>query len=231
MNWYAFMGIASTFALVLPAVLIIYFKLYTNRSLLALLVYYLLGVIYNLMVQDFIPASREVQRITGAINNYLDTPLMLFFLMFFCAEKWIATAMRNSLWVFVAYELLIIALYGFSLTANIFALGPGILIVLLFTVILFTRHIRISIVQGKGIGKTLMLASVVFTYGCFSIIYLFHYIQRMAAINDVLLLYHITILVASLLMTAGVVLINKHLKTFYELKQTRRELQLFFGSK
>lgn len=230
MNWNAFMGIASTFALLLPPALILLFKLYTNRSLQALFIYYLLGVIYNLMLQGVIPVDASIRKAVGTINNYFDAPLMLLFLLFFCAAKRISKAIQNTILIFIAYEIFIIALYGFTIEANVYVLGPTILIVLLFSIILFMRHIRLSIEQGKGIGKTLMLTSVVFSYGCFSIIYLFHYIQKIKAVNDVFLLYYICSFLTSAIMGAGIFLIRRHLKALNELKQTRKELQVFFNN-
>jgi len=230
MNWNAFMGIASTFALLLPPSVIIGFKLYPNRSLQALFIYYFTTAIYNLTVQDFIPVSNDVRKVFGTFNNYLDVPLMLMFLMFFCAEKWKSKAIRHTLLIFIAYEFFIGWMYGFTTEANTYILGPGIIIVLLFSTLLFGRHIKITIAQGKGLGKTLMLTSVIFSYGCFGIIYLFHYIQRLEAVNDIFLLYFISSFFTSLLMSVGIVLINKHLKTLKELKHTRKELQIFFNS-
>jgi hypothetical protein len=230
MNWNALMGIASTFALLLPAALIVVFKLYTNRSLQALFIYYFIGAIYNLMVQGVIPVNTSTRRIFGTINNYLDAPLMLMFLMFFCVERWRSKAIQHTLIIIIAYELFIGAFYGFSIEANVFILGPGIVIILLFSLLLFIRHIRLTIVQSKGLGKTLMLTSAIFSYGCFAIIYLFHYIQKINAVNDIFLLYFIVSLVTSLIMAAGVVLINKHLKALNELKHTRKELHVFFNS-
>jgi len=230
MNCNALLGMASTFALLLPAALILLFKLYTNRSLQALFFYYFFAAVYNLMVQQIIPVSVDVRKVFGTINNYFDTPLMLMFLMFFCADRWISKTIQNVLYIFVGYELFIIALHGFTVEANVYVLGPGILIILMFSISLFMRQIRITIVQGKGLGKTLMLASIVFSYGCFSIIYLFHYIQQIKAVNDIFLLYFITSLVTSIIMAAGLLLVNKHLKTLNELRQTRKELQVFFNN-
>jgi hypothetical protein len=230
MNWSAFMGIASTFALLLPPALILIFKLYTNRSLQALFTYYLLSAVYNLMVQGVIPVNVDTRRIFGTINNYLDAPMMLMFLLFFCVERWKSKAILLSLFIFFAYELVICLFYGFTRETNVYVLGPGIVLILVFSLLLFMRHIKITIVQNRGLGKTIMLASVVFSYGCFAIIYLLHYVQKTTAVNDIFLLYFITSLVTSLLMAGGVLLINQHLKTLKELQHTRKELQVFFNN-
>lgn len=230
MNWTAIIGMASTFALLFPVCLVIIFRLYTNRSLQALLLYYLLTATYNLMVQGVLPSPAGLTIIFGTINNYLDAPLMLLFLLFFCVEKWKTKAVYFTLAAFIAYEIVIALTFGFSRVANVYILGPGIVVVLLFSTWLFVRQIKRTIVMGKGLGKTLMLTSVVFSYGCFGIIYLFHYIQRIGNIGDIFLLYFISSIISSVLMAMGVALVRQHLRDLREIKLARRELQVFFNN-
>lgn len=230
MNWNAALGMASTFALLFPVCLVLIYRLYTNRSLQALLLYYTLSATYNLMVQGILPAPTRIKFIFGTVNNFLDTPLMLLFLLFFCVDKWKTRAIYITLGVFACFELVIALLFGFSLKANVFILGPGIAIVLLASIVLFVRQIKRTIVMGKGLGKTLMLTSVVFGYGCFGLIYLFHYIQRASNIGDIFLLYFISSFISSALMGMGIVLVRKHLRDLREIKLARRELQVFFNN-
>lgn len=230
MNWNATVGMASTFALLFPVCLIFIYRLYMNRSLQALLIYYILSATYNLMVQGVIPAPARLKFIFGSVNNYLDAPLMLLFLLFFCVDKWKIKAVYITLGVFACFELVVAFAFGFSLKANVLILGPGIAIVLLVSLVLFVRQIKRTIVMGKGLGKTLMLTSVVFSYGCFGIIYLFHYIQRIGNVGDVFLLYFISSFISSVLMAMGVVLVRKHLRDLREIMLARRELQVFFNN-
>lgn len=230
MSWTSIIGMASTFALLLPVSLIIIYRLYTNRSLQALLLYYVLTVAYNLMVEGILPAPTRLKIIFGTVNNYLDAPLMLLFLLFFCVEKWKVKAVYTIFSAFIAYELVLAFIFGFGKEANVYVLGPGIGIVLIVSTVLFVRQIKRTIVMGKGLGKTLMLTSVVFGYGCFGLIYLFHYIQRTGNINDIFLLYFISSFITSVLMARGIVLIRQHLKDLSEIKLARRELQVFFNN-
>jgi hypothetical protein len=230
MNWTAIIGMASTFALLFPVCLVIIYRLYTNRSLQALLLYYLLTATYNLMVQGILPAPTRLKIIFGTVNNYLDAPLMLLFLLFFCVEKWKIKAVYFTLAAFIAYEIVIALTFGFGKEANVYILGPGILVILPFSTWLFVRQIKRTIVMGKGLGKTLMLTSVVFGYGCFGLIYLFHYIQRTSNVGDIFLLYFISSFITSVLMGMGVALVRQHLRDLREIKLARRELQVFFNN-
>jgi hypothetical protein len=231
MNWNALMGIASTYALLLPATLILIFRLYTNRSLQALFIYYMITVIYNLMMEGVFPVSIVTRKAFGTINNYLDAPLMLMYLLFFCVDKWKTKIVNIALTTFLFYEVIIAFRFGFNREANVYILGPGILLVLIFSAIFFIRHIRIAIEYGRGYGKTLMLGSTVFSYGCFAILYMFYYLKsKSAAIDDVLLLFHIACIVNAIVMVIGILLIRNHLENLRELKNTRKELQVFFNN-
>jgi hypothetical protein len=216
-------------SLFLPVALIVGFRLFSNRSLLMLAVYYFLTAVYNLMVQDYLPVPQQVRIFFGTMNNYLDAPLMLMFLMFFCTDKVRSKAMHITLYGLAAYELVIVLLYGFHRDANVLILGPGILAVLVFSIAFFVKQIKWTILMGKGVGKTVMLASVVFAYGCFGIVYVFHYINKMSNLADIFLIYFISSFISTLLMARGLVLIRRHLNELKEVQVARRELQVFFN--
>jgi hypothetical protein len=230
MNWNALMGVASTFALFVPVGLILILRLYSNRPLLALLFYYLSTAIYHLMVEGIIPASAEATRIYGTINNYTDAPLMLLFFHFFTADKIKSRALHILLALFLVYELIIAGIFGVERTANVYILAPCVCVNLIFGIILFIRHGRLAITHGKGIGKTLMLSAVVFSYGSFAIIYIFHYLLKINARADIFLLYFITSTLTSLIMAIGITFTQKHLRQLEEVKLARKELRMFFNT-
>ena len=114
MNLNALIGVVSTLALLFPVALMVAFRLYYNRSLQALLIYYFLGFIYNLMVQGIIPLSVPARKIFGTFYNYLDTPLMLLFLTFFYTGVLKVKVIYGVLAAFLIYELAIGFIYGFN---------------------------------------------------------------------------------------------------------------------
>jgi hypothetical protein len=87
MNWNAFFGIACILSLTAPVAVILYHRYYKHRSLAALLIYYCLTLIYILMSQNIIPVDTTIRINFGILNNYLDVPLMLTALLFFCPNK------------------------------------------------------------------------------------------------------------------------------------------------
>jgi hypothetical protein len=221
-------GIAAVVALFLPALLIIAGRLFTNGSLLALFFYYLLTGLYSLTVLNVITLPELLKQQAAIAFNYLDAPLMLVTLLFFCNDgrkrKWLL----STLGLFLLFEIIIAALFGLDVRSSVYLLGPGTVLVLGFSIYFFGHYGKISIVQGKGIGKTFMLVSILFLYGCFLLLYYLHYLQHTTAVSDVFLVYYISLFIAAIIMSIGLVWILKQARAIRELHLTRKELALFF---
>ncbi len=84
--------------------------------------------------------------------------------------------------------------------------------------------------KTKGFGKTFMITSILFAYGCYGLIYCLYYLQKTSAVADVFLIYYIASLLASLLMSIGLISYYKRFKQLKAIELTRKELQMFFGS-
>ena len=230
MNWNTLVGVTATISLFLPVAAILYYKLYQHRSLAALLISYLITALYNLMSEGLIPLSASFQRGFGVVNNYLDIPLMLTALLFFCPIKQKQRTVHIITAVFIAYEIVIACLFGLNPKAVIYIMGPGLALILIYSFYLFARHIKITVEFGKNAGRTLMLVSILFAYGCYAIVYYFYYILETQAVADVFTLYYITSFVSAIIMTIGLHLIRRRMRQLQEVKNTRRELAMFFGS-
>lgn len=221
-------GVAATVALFVPILLISAAKLFTNSSLLALLINYLLTALYNLMAMKVIPVSPVALHQCSAVFNYLDAPLMLVAFLFFCPEKrkkqyvWVALALV------LAYELVIAAIFGIGAKSNMYVLGFGTPLMLGYTIYFFSHYGKMSIVQGKSIGKTMMLVSNLFSYGCFTVLYCLYYLLDMSPISDVMFMYHILTFIYATFMSIGLVWVIRRVREMKELQLTRKELALFF---
>jgi hypothetical protein len=228
MNSASVIGIIASFALLLPVLIIVCCKLYKHISLPCLLFYYLTTAVYNLAGEGIIPSTKESRNFLGIINNYLDVPLMLVVLLLFCTSKRKQIAIYISIVAFVLFEIFVGILFQFKRESLTYILGPGILLIFCWSVILFAQHVKISIEKNKGFGKTFMITSILFAYGCYIMIYYFYYIQKTKAVSDVFLIYYIVSIISSLLMAAGLILIYKKSKQIKELQTTRKELAVFF---
>jgi hypothetical protein len=230
MNWNEFFGILCIATFLLPITVIIYYRFYKHRSLTALLVYYILTILYNMMYLQLLPLPDGFRSAFGMITNYLDAPLMMTALLFFCPNKQKQTKVYLLGATFIVYEAVITIAFGFKPIAVVYILGPGIVLILAYAGFLFVRQVKFTIIHGKNTGRTLMLASILFVYACYSLIYYFFYIQKTKFIGDTYLLYFLASIFSSILMCIGLVLANKRLKKLDDLKITRKELHLFFNS-
>lgn len=224
------MGILSAFAFLIPVCIIIVCRLFTNKSLLALLFYFLLTALFNLMVTNIIIIPRIWETRFGVFINYLDAPLMLAVLLFFCRTPKHKKAIEFSLYAFLGYQLIITLFYGFNLRSVVYILGPGVVLIFIYAGYFFSHYVKLSIERNKGFGKTLMITSLVFAYGCYAMVYCFYYLQFTTAIADVFLIYYIASLLATSLMSIGLIGYNKRLMQIKDVQVTRRELKAFFGS-
>jgi hypothetical protein len=229
MNWNAIFGITCMIALVTPLAVIIYHRYYKHRSLTALLIYYFVTLIYLLMSESIIPVNKIFQINFGVLTNYLDVPLMLTALVFFCPNKQKQTIIRIISYVFIAYEVLITLLYGFKPASIVYIMGPGLVIIIGYTLYLFMRQIKFSIMHGKNYGRVMMLAAIFFSYACYALIYYFYYVQKTPFVQDTELVYFISTMASSMAMAIGLQLMHKRMKELQSIRTTRRELAMIFN--
>jgi hypothetical protein len=228
MNLNQIAGIAAAVALFIPVLLILAGRLFTNGSLLALFLYHVLAGYYSLVDLNVISLTPPYRHVVAAIINYLDAPLMLLAFLFFCNEGWKRWLVLLALTLIVLYEVIIAFWFGLTVQTNMYLLGPGTLLVLVLAIYFFAYYGKLSIVQGKGLGKTFMLVSIIFSYASFLIPYYLYYMVRTPALKDVFLIYNISVFIASAFMSYGLVCIVKRACALKELQLTRKELALFF---
>lgn len=228
MNWNTILSILCILSFTLPIVVIIYNRYYTHRSLAALLIYYSIVLIDNVLAEGIIPAKADVLWYMGLFDNYADIPLMLTGLLFFCPSKQKQKRVRLLTYLFIAFELVITFIYGFSRTSVVWIMAPGIGIIVVYSFYLFLRQVKFSVFHGKNHGRVLMLAGILFGYSCYALIYYFHYIEQTPFIADVFKLYYISSIISSVLMGVGLHMMRDRMKELQSLKTTRKELAIFF---
>jgi len=228
MNWYQMMGYISTAALLLPAALLFFLRLYKNRSLLILMVYYLSAFIYNLLSEKIVTLPDSYVRAYGIFNNLFDIPLALMYLLYFTSSPGLRKKIYIAILSFFAFEILITVMLGFSRSSITLILGPGILLIVLLSFIFFIEQIKDVIQHGKTAGKALLASSTLFLYGCFFIIYLFWYVYKTPDVENAFLVYFFVVTLSSLLASIGLIMEKKRLKILDELKTTQNELSRLY---
>jgi hypothetical protein len=229
MSWRELLGIVCIVSFFFPVAVIMYNRFYTHRSLIALVVYCIMTGIYNLMAEKFVPSSASFRSAYAMLDNYLDVPLMLITLLFFCPNRQKQKPVRMLIIAFIAYEIVITLLYGFKPKSVVYILGPGLAVILIYTFYLFVRQVKFSILHRKNQGRTIMLAAILFAYVGYTLIYYFYYIQKTPFTADVILLYYISSSIATTSLGIGMHLMRKRMKELRSVKLTRKELALFFG--
>jgi hypothetical protein len=229
MNWNTIAATASTIALFLPVLLILSFRLFKTGSLFFLSLYYLSTGIFNLMSIGLLDVSATARNTFGTLNNYMDAPLMFLVLLFFGFEKWHTRVLYATLALFLVFELVVLYYFGLSGKSSAYILGPNVLFLLTYSIFFFLHYGKISIVHGKGTGKTFMLVSILFSYGCFGVIYYLYYILKHPRVDHIFLIYYIVTCISSMLMCIGLVWVHRRSKKIQEIQLTRKELTLFFN--
>jgi len=164
----------------------------------------------------------------GVINNLIDPILMLSFLTYFSTSAAFTKRMKIVICFFVAPELIPHLLFGFNLKAVTIPLGTGLMAVFCFCLFFFICQTKITIMHQKAIGKALIVAALLFAYGCFTIIYLMLYVFKPLYIADTLLVYYLVTTFSSLLACAGIIIERKRVQKLNELKLTRKKLSIVY---
>ncbi|HEY0731620.1 MAG TPA: hypothetical protein VGD33_04325, partial [Chitinophagaceae bacterium] len=200
-----------------------------NKGLWAMFLYFLIGSLYCLMSQDIIPVSEKFKSIYGILNNYVDVPLMLLVLGMFSTSPSRTRALDLTLILFILYEIAVLFRFGLTVQSSVWIMGPGIIVILVYSVIFFRQYARLSIERNKGVGKTLVVSSMLFLYGCYAMIYYLYYIQKTSARADVYFIYYIVLFIASISVSLGLIMIQKKARQIRELQVTRKELAVILG--
>lgn len=228
MNLNTIIGIVCIVSLSAPAAVIIYHQFYKNRSLAALLIYLSFTLTYLLMSLNLIAVSKNIRINFGILDNYLDVPLMLWALVYFCPGRQKQNTLRLVSYVFIGYEVLITLILGFKTASIVYIMGPGLVIIISYSFYFFSKQVKFTTMYNKNYGRMLVLAAVFFLYSCYALVYYFFYIRRTSQVKDTELIYFMATIISSVVMAIGLHLMNRRIKELRSLKITRKELAMFF---
>ena len=232
MNSHSLLGIISSIALFVPVVLILVLKLFSNRSFLALALCYFIVGVQNLLRQSVFGVPKVIYQSMSLVDNILEVPLMLLFLTFFSTSVLMSRRIITCIYVFIGFEAIILAIFGFNVKAIRIILGPDIALIVAISFSFFMRYVRLSVSNSKSIGKAVMASSVFISYAIFSIVYIFYYLVKNEQYqDDAELVYYLVSILSAILMSIGILIENKRFKKLDELRHTRKELATIYGEK
>lgn len=239
MNWNSIMGFISSFAFFAPILLIIILRLANYKSFPYLLIYYSSVLMYNVLTEGYVQADENLIYYWGLTNNVIDTPLVLLFLTYFSGSKLFTKRMRLLVLSFVLFEAIVIGVIGFNVDSITIIMGPGLTLIIGFCLYFFIRNTRLAIEKRKATGKAVIVSSLLFAYGCYSLIYLLFYVFKAhvetdgsineQSLNDTFLIYFLAGTVSTIVMCIGILIEQKRIQKLKELQITRKELSSIYG--
>lgn len=222
-------GLTSIFCFALPILTILYFRLFRHTSLIALMVYYGLAIL-RCLNSSSLPPVPDFNNTAEALFGYIEVPLMLLALHFFCPAKQHQQPVYRFVAAFAVYEVFVAALYGFTPLTSLYIMTPGLVVIVLYSFFLFLRQLRFTLLHGKNAGRVLMLGALLFSYSCYLFVFVACFILDWKDMFFAYALHFFSASMAAVMMSAGLYLMRHRIRELQELKVTRRELQMVFGS-
>lgn len=228
MSWNSTLGLVALISLSVPVILMFTLKLATYRTFPALLFSFGFALCYNFLNLGYVSVSDEVITNLNFWNNMVDAPIMMLFLTYFSASSSFTKKMKIAILAFVVFEIVMIMIGGYNTRTMTIILGPGLAIVFGLCLHFFIRQTKITIMHRKASGKAIIAASLLFAYGCYLLIYIMYYVLRTPYVADTFLVYFLSVIFSSFLMSAGIFIERKRIQKLNELKLTRKELSIIY---
>ena len=230
MSLFSLMGLLSAIALLLPITMLLFTRLAWYRSFPALFFYYFFILSYIILLLGYVDLGKDFRYYLGVLNNFLDTPLMLLFLIYFSKTAHYRKKLFMIATGFVAFEFLIVALYGFNPKATTIILAPGLLLILVISILFFIHQVKIAVVYHRAVGKAVMVAAMLFAYVGYSFVYTVYYVIKPVYKDDAHVVYFLITICSSAIMAAGIFLERRRVSQLTELQTTRQELKAIYGA-
>ncbi|GAA4743542.1 hypothetical protein GCM10023229_23720 [Flavisolibacter ginsenosidimutans] len=193
------------------------------------MLYYGLTIVHCLTAES-IPPVPTFTNPWDVMYSFVEIPLVLSSLLFFCHVRQRRQFMQKVLIGFVVYEIAVSLYFKFSPQSSVYIMTPGLVIVVGYTSFLFLRQAKFTVLHGKNIGRVLMLGAILFSYGSYALVFYTYFIEKQPDIYTVYSVYFVSSTIASLLMSVGLFMMRYRIKELQELKVVRKELQMVFGS-
>lgn len=230
MTWNSIMGLLSSIALFAPIAVIVVLRLSTYKTFPALLIYYIITFFYNIFTEDYMHIDPQIVYYFGLVNNLLDAPLMMTFLLYFAPSTNFARRIKFLIIAFLVFEAIILTVFGLNIYAITIILGPGLALTAIVCAVVFVRQTKIAIINIKALGRSMVAAALCFVYGCYGLIYALFYLNSSPNVEDTFLIYYWASLISASLLSAGLIVECKRISKLHELKKTRKELSSIYSA-
>jgi hypothetical protein len=202
-------GIISLSLLVFTAFLLLMNFKEGRYSFLALAFYLAQIVFLDLVSTKVIQLGDLTTFYIGTVNNLLDAPLILVFLLYFSKSEKINKMIYFSIGALLIYDLIVYLTMGLTNRFLTYVIGPGLFVVTAFAFYFFVEHLKAAMYHKKEVGKAFILGGLIFTYACFLFIYMMFYVLNSDHLKDIYLIYHITFMVLAVSLIIGIMIIMR----------------------
>jgi len=214
------MMLISTAAIILPAVLIVSLGLIKYRTFSVFAIYCLLSSSYNLLSGGYFNLDANMLHFIGMFINLLDAPLMLYFLTYFTDDTGIRKRMKWIVLSLLVCEAIFILAFGFNMLSVTILMGAGLLAVLYFVFNFFIRQIKFVIIQGREVGKAMIISAILIAYYFYTSIYFTFYVLKIYIIqnrDDLYFTYYLGCIFSYLLLSVGIFIEKKRIHKLTEI--------------
>lgn len=228
MNINEILGTLTTLLFAIPVLLILFLRLYVNKSLLMLAVYCTFTALYNAMNSGLLSADQQFFNKWAVFTNYTDAPLMLGLLILYCHTKFKRNLILLIGALILMYEIVVAFRFGLAPVSSLYISGVGLVLIFALGVYFFITQLKHTVRFGKGLGRTFIAAAIFFGYGLYVIVYLLYFIYNYPDVSDVFQLYYASSMIFCVLASAGVLQLYRRHRMLQQVLVVRRELQQFF---
>ena len=219
----------AIFTLSVPILLLIATRLAWYRAFIALFIYYIIGFTYALMPVGYINLRPETIRAFGILTNLLDAPLTLLFLSYLSRTPLVKRKIYLTVGLFVLYEVIILAIYGYTVKASTIITTPGLVLTLMLALVFAVHQIKITVVYHKAAGKALFASALFFSYVGYTYVYCVFYFMNEAYRDDARLVFYAITILSSIAISVGLLFEKKRVAKLFEIKTTREELKALYS--
>jgi hypothetical protein len=222
------MGLIASIALCLPIIMLFTTKLTWYKSFPALFFYFLFVFTYTITKMGYIETNKVFLYYHGVTCNFLDTPLILSFLLYFSTTTGFRRKLQLVTVGFILFEVVVILLTGYNTRATTIVLAPGLILTLVIAALFFIHQVKLAVVYHKAVGKAVIISSLLFAYVGYAFVYAVFYVIKPVFKDDAHLVYFLITIVSSVAMAIGIFVEKARVKQLHEVKTTREELKAIY---
>jgi hypothetical protein len=201
--------IASILTIVLslvPTLIVSVKKLWRATPFQLFALYWMLNGMINVVVLSRLFDKATLEKII-VVYNALDVPIMACALYLSTTSVRLRKLMRTGFGAFVAYELFCLARYGLHYEALKYAMGIGVImlmVVIVWQIVLFLRQMEYA-TREKAL--LYILGSLLFQYGMYLVVYVFDYfMEEIPDHVDKFLIYYTASIISLTIANCGLLL-------------------------